>query len=333
MHRTRILRLLKSTALVFFASTLLLTQGCERFDDVTTLKMAHDLNEQTPVHKAMVYMAERLEELSEGSMRIEVHASGVLGNERELMELLQIGSLAMTKVSAGPMENFVREFQIFSIPFAFRDREHFWRVLEGDLGREILEASERVRLRGLGYYDAGSRSFYAVGRQITHPDDLAGMKIRVLESQTAMRMVSTLGGAPTPVSWGELYTALQQGVVDGAENNPPSFYLSGHYEVARYYSLNEHTSIPDVVLVSTHIWENLDEQQQTWLQQAMDDSVVYQRRLWDEATQEALDAVRAAGVEVIEPDRQPFMDRIKPMHESLRGQPVYELLQRVQNDY
>ncbi|WP_111642927.1 TRAP transporter substrate-binding protein [Marinimicrobium alkaliphilum] len=315
------------------AAALVLAAGCDQFTEVTTLKMAHDLNEQTPVHKAMVYMADRLEELSDGKMRIEVHASGVLGNERELMELLQIGSLGMTKVSAGPMENFVSEFQIFSIPFAFRDREHFWNVLEGDLGREILESSERVRLRGLGYYDAGSRSFYAVNRQINDPSDLAGMKIRVLESQTAMRMVSTLGGAPTPVSWGELYTALQQGVVDGAENNPPSFYLSGHYEVAKYYSLNEHTSIPDVVLISTHIWNNLEPQEQAWLQQAMDDSVVFQRKLWDEATQEALDAVKAAGVEVIYPDKEPFMESIRPMHESLRGQPVYELLQRVQNDY
>lgn len=307
--------------------------GCDRLNDVTTLKIAHDLNEQAPVHKAMLYMGERLGELSGGSMRIQVHPSGVLGNERESLELLQIGSLAMTKVSAGPMENFVPEFQIFSIPFAFRDHDHFWRVLEGDLGREILLAAERVHLRGLGYYDAGSRSFYSVTRPIVQPEDLVGMKVRVMESQTAMEAIRTLGGAPTPVSFGELYTALQQGVVDAAENNPPSFFLSGHYEVARYFSVNEHSSIPDVVLVSEHVWNNLSPQQQGWLQQAMDESVVYQRQLWAEATRDALASAQASGVEVIYPDRTPFMEKIRPMHERLSGRPVYELLQRVQNDY
>lgn len=315
------------------AGTLVFAAGCDRLSDVTVLKIAHDLNEQAPVHKAMVYMAERLDELSGGTMRIEIHPSGVLGNEREALELLQIGSLAMTKVSAGPMENFVREYQIFSIPFAFRDREHFWRVLEGDMGRELLLAAERVHLRGLGYYDAGSRSFYTVNRPIRHPDDLAGLKVRVMESQTAMEAVRTLGGAPTPVSFGELYTALQQGVVDGAENNAPSFFLSGHYEVARYYSLNEHTSIPDVMLISSHIWNNLTPEQQGWVQQAMDDSVVFQRKLWDEETQRSLESAAASGVEIIYPDKAPFMERIKPMHERLRGTPVYEQLRRVQEEY
>jgi tripartite ATP-independent transporter DctP family solute receptor len=305
--------------------------GCGKYTEVTTLKMAHDLSEATPVHKAMVYMGERLEDLSGGTMRIEVHASGVLGNERELMELLQIGSLALTKVSAGPMENFVPEFQIFSIPFVFRDADHFWTILEGEIGKSILDASDRVHLRGLGYYDAGSRSFYTVNRPVHVPEDLGGMKVRVMESQTAMSMVKTLGGSATPVSWGELYTALQQGVVDAAENNPPSFHLSGHFEVARYFTISEHTSIPDVVLVSSHIWNNLEPQQQEWLQQAMDDSVVYQRKLWAEATQHAIDTVKARGVEVIYIDRTPFMEKIKPMHETYRGTPVYDMIQRIQS--
>ncbi len=320
----------RAFAVLTLALTSLLLGGCQRLDDTVVLKLGHDLDQSSTVHRAMVYMSERLQELSDGTMRIDVYASGQLGPERELIELLQIGSLAMTKVSAGPMENFVPEMQIFSIPYVFHDHDHFWRFLESDLGRELLASGDHVRLRGLGYYDAGSRSFYTVNRPVHTPADLAGQRIRVLESQTAMRMVRELGGSPTPISWGELYTALSQGVVDGAENNPPSFHLSRHYEVARYYTLDEHTAIPDVVLISSYIWNNLTEQQQQWLQQAMDESAVYQRALWAEATAEALAIVEAAGVEIIYPDKTLFMERVRPMHEAFRGQPVYDLIQTIQ---
>ncbi|WP_416141008.1 TRAP transporter substrate-binding protein [Marinimicrobium sp. C6131] len=306
--------------------------GCDAVvDDTVYMKMGHDLDRSTPVHKAMVHMADRLHELSDGSVQLEVYSNGQLGSERELIELLQIGSLAMTKVSASPMESFVPEMKVFSLPYVFRDHEHFWEFLDSEAGIRMLQSGASVGLRGLGYYDAGSRSFYTVGKQVHSPEDLAGMKIRVQESQTSMAMVSALGGSPTPVSWGELYTALSQGVVDGAENNPPSFFLSKHYEVAKFYSLNEHTYVPDVVLISNYVWNSLDEQQQAWLQQAMDESVIYQKKLWAEATEHALEEVQKAGVEVVYPDKTPFMERVEPMHEALRGEPVYELLQQIKS--
>ncbi|MDQ2076039.1 TRAP transporter substrate-binding protein [Marinimicrobium sp. ABcell2] len=313
-----------------YLALLLAFTGCGQQSDVVVLKMGHDLDRSTPVHLAMEYMGARLEELSDGTMRVDVYSNGQLGAERELIELLQIGSLAMTKVSAGPMESFVPRMQIFSIPYVFRDHDHFWQVLDSDIGRDLLVAGEAMRLRGLGYYDAGSRSFYTTRRPVYSPEDLAGQRIRVMESQTAMRMVRALGGSPTPISWGELYTALSQGVVDGAENNPPSFYISKHYEVSNYFTLDEHTYVPDVVLISSYIWNNLTEQQQTWLQQAMDESVEYQKQLWAEATEHALRAVEEHGVEIIYPDKSEFMDKVADMHESYRGEPVYELLQRIQ---
>lgn len=303
--------------------------GCSKQQDVQVLKLAHDLDQSHAVHKAMVFMGERLHELSGGTMDVNVYPSGQLGTERELLELLQIGSLAMTKVSASPLEGFVPQMKVFSIPYIFRDKDHFWRVLESDIGRSMLQAGDHVRLRGLGYYDAGSRSFYTVNRPIHKPSDLSGLKIRVQESQTSMRMVSSLGGAPTPISWGELYTALSQGVVDGAENNPPSFFLSKHFEVSKYYTLDEHTYVPDVLLISSHIWNNLNPQQQAWLQQAVDESVDHQRELWEISTNEALAAVKAAGVEVIYPDKTAFIEQVNGMHESYRGEPVYELMQNI----
>ena len=133
---------------------------------------------------------------------------------------------------------------------------------------------------------------------IKTPEDLEGLKIRVMESATAMNMVRSLGGAPTPISWGELYTALQQGIVDGAENNPPSFYTSRHYEICKYYSLNEHTAVPDILVIGTVAWNNLSEQEQKWVQEAADEATTFQRTLWQKSEAEALAAVEKAGVEV-----------------------------------
>lgn len=304
-----------------------LLSACARDADVRTLKMAHSLDHTHPVHQAIVFMSERLDEISGGTMKIDIYPGGQLGSERELMELLQIGSLAMTKVSSSPMEGFVPAMKVFNIPYVFRDNDHFWRVLNSDQGKQLLLAGDAVNLRGLGYFDAGSRSFYNVDTPVNTPDDLAGQKIRVQQSQTALKMVQALGGSPTPISWGELYTALSQGVVDGAENNPPSFYTSKHFEVCKYYTLNEHTSVPDIVLISSYIWNSLNAQQQQWLQQAMDEAVVYQRKLWAEKTEEALVAVEAAGVTIIRPDKAPFMEKVQPMHDSYKGTELYELIQ------
>ena len=149
-----------------------------------------------------------------------------------------------------------------------------------------------------------------MNKPIEKPEDLVGEKIRVMESATAVNMVKALGGSPTPISWGELYTSLQQGVVDGAENNPPSFYLSRHYEVCKYYSLDEHTVLPDVLLIGTYVWNKLNEQEQKWLSASVKESVKYQRVLWAEAEEEALREVQKAGVEIIRPDKSLFSERI-----------------------
>ncbi len=306
-------------------------QACQQQQGVRVLKLAHVLDTNHPVHKGMVFMAEKLAEKSEGRMRVDLYPGGQLGAERDLIELLQIGSLAMTKVSTAPLEAFVPEMKIFGIPYVFRDDEHRWKVLNGEIGRRLLLAGEPYFLRGMCYYDAGSRSFYTKDKPILTPGDLRGLKIRVMKSITAVKMVQALGGSATPIPWGELYTALQQGVVDGAENNPPSFYLSRHYEVCKYYSLDEHTAVPDILLMSTVVWKSLTPQQQEWVQQAVDESVEHQKKLWQASTREALDEVKKAGVEVIIPDKEPFREAVREMHESYRGTALYELIQEINN--
>ena len=325
-------RLISRLAYRFICSLLICTAlaGCHRQQDVTVLKLAHGLDPSHPTHKAMEYMAQRLQQLSGGTMRIDIYPSAQLGGEREVLELLQIGSVALTKVSTSPMESFVPEFKVFSIPYVFRDYDHLWTVLQGTLGKELLHAGESARLYGLGFYDAGSRSFYMNDASVNTPADLAGKKIRVQNSITSVKMVRALGGAATPIPWAELYTALQEGVVDGAENNPPSYYLSKQYEVAPYFSLDEHTFVPDILLVSLPIWHSLTARQQGWLQQAADDSVVFQRKLWKQATADALAKLRKAGVTITHPDKQPFREAVAPMLASYRGTAVGEFIQRIE---
>ena len=304
--------------------------GCGNQKQGRVLKLAHGLDPSHPVHQAMVYMADRCEEISAGELRIDIYPSGQLGSEQQCVELLQIGSLAITKVSAAVMESFTEDFKVLGLPYVFRSREHSFKVLDGEIGEELLLSTEPFWIRGLCFYDAGSRSFYTIDTPVDHPDDLKGLKIRVMKSITAMEMVKAQGGSPTPISWGELYTALQSGVVDGAENNPPSFYTSHHYEVCKYYSLNEHTMVPDVLIVSQKVWDKLTDQEKRWLQQAADDSVPVQRRLWAESEKESLEIVKEAGVTVTYPDKGPFSERVADLLESYReNEKLYDLITRI----
>ena len=306
--------------------------SCSKVTGVRKLKIGHGLDQSHPVHKAMLFLAKRVKEKSNGKLEISVYPSQQLGTERQCLELLQIGSLAMTKVSASVLEGFAPEFKVFSLPYIFKSEEHKFKVFEGDVGKELLLSPQKYWLRGLCFYDAGSRSFYTKDKPINTPDDLTGLKIRTQESATSVDLVNALGASATPISWGELYTALQQGVVDGAENNPPSFYLSHHFEVCKYYSLDEHTSVPDVLVISTVIWNELSEQEKKWLQEAADESYLYQKKLWKESTLKSLKAVKEAGVQVIYTNKTPFIKKVQPLLEKYKSQKsVYNLIQKIKN--
>jgi tripartite ATP-independent transporter DctP family solute receptor len=293
------------------------------------LKLGHGLDISHPVHKGMVFMAQRVKEKSGDRMQVQIFPSEQLGNEKECIEALQLGYLAMTKTSSAPLEGFVPQMQVFGIPYLFRDAEHLWKVLGGPIGKKILLAGESKRLRGLCYYDAGARSFYAK-KEIGKPSDLAGMKIRVQNSIMSMKMVQAMGGSPTPVPWGELYTALDQGVVDGAENNSPSFRTSRHYEVCPYYCLDEHTCLPDILVISTRVWNRLSPGQQRVLQEAADESVAYQREIWAQAEEKDLETVRQQGVTIVRPDKAPFRESVRSVWKEFEGTEIGELIQQIQ---
>ena len=315
---------------LFILCLFLVFSACKKENTTRTLKLAHGLDVNHSVHKAMVKMGEELAKNSNGKLVLEIYPSQQLGTERECLELLQIGSLDITKVSAGVLENFAPKMKIFGLPFLFRDRQHVFNVLDGEIGQLLLDDAKQYWLKGLGYYDAGSRSFYTKENPIYTPDDLFGLKLRVMESITAMEMVKSLGGSATPISWGELYTSLQQGVVDGAENNPPSFYLSHHYEVCKFYTLDEHTVLPDVLIAGTHLWEKLSEEEKGWLQDAVNKSVIYQRKLWQEAEIEALEKVQEAGVTIIRPDKKLFEEKVQNIYEDYKdNEEIYSLIQQI----
>ncbi len=315
----------------FMCMALAIVAGCKKEKDEPeiVLKLGHGLDITHPVHKAMVYMAKRVREKSSGRMKVDIFPNEQLGNEKECIEALQLGYLAMTKTSTAPMEGFVPRMMIFGIPYLFRDSEHYWKAMKGPLGRELLLSGESKGLHGLCYYDAGARSFYAK-KEIHSPADLKGMKIRVQNSIMSMKMVEAMGGSPTPIPWGELYTALEQGVVDAAENNPPSFRTSRHYEVCKYYILDEHTRLPDMLVISTSVWNNLSRQFQQILQEAVDESVEYQRKIWAEAEEEDMKTVQDAGVKIIRPDKGLFRASVAGLWDEFADTDIGELIKRIQ---
>jgi tripartite ATP-independent transporter DctP family solute receptor len=310
----------------------LLFWACNPGQQAKVLKLSHTHDVTHPVHEAVTYLGEQLAKKSGGKLTLKVFTSAQLGQEREAIELLQIGSLAMTKVSSSVMENFVPSYRALSFPYVFRDKAHQVQVLDGEIGRQVLDESEKYLLHGLCFYDAGSRSFYMKKKPINTPADLAGQKVRVMKSNTAIQMVESLGGAPAPISYGELYTALQQGVVDGAENNSPSFLSSRHYEICKFYSIDEHTSVPDVLLISSVIWQTLDAQEKKWLEEAVAESAAFQRKRWAEAEQQALEAVQKAGVVVNYPDKKAFAAQVADMYEKTKAESpeLYRLIRQIQ---
>lgn len=296
---------------------------------IQILKLAHTLDPKHPVHQAMEFMAKRLDEKSGGTVQLQIFPNSQLGSETECIELLQQGALAMTKTSSAPLEGFIPELAVFGVPYVFRSEDHFWKVIHSDLGKQLLAAGESKGLRGLCYYDAGARSFYTVSKPILSPADLSGLKIRVQQSKTAMDMVESLGGNPTPIPFGELYTALQSSMVDGAENNAPSFYSNRHYEVCKHYSLDEHTRVPDLLLVSAKVWADLPPQTQAWLQESASESADFQRELWKKETERLLEQIKKEGVEIYKPDQSKFAEQVRAMHESFAGTAVGKLIKQV----
>ncbi len=292
------------------------------------LKVAEDQPADYPTTMGLKEMARLVEERSKGHIKIQVYPGGQLGGEKETIEMTQLGTLAMTRVSTAPMVGFVPKMGVFSMPYLFRDNDHYWKVLDGPVGKEMLKELEKSGLVGLGYYDAGARSFYAKSKPINTPEDIKGLKIRVQQSKIFVDTVNGLGASATPMGYGEVYGGLQTGVIDGAENNPPSLWAVKHFEVCKYFSLDEHAMVPEVLLMSKKVWDGLSPDDQKLIAQAAADSVVYQKKAWADYTKKAMDELKAKGVVINTVDKEAFRKAVAPVYEKY---PEYkELVAQIQ---
>jgi tripartite ATP-independent transporter DctP family solute receptor len=286
-----------------------------------------------PTTKAVEYMGQLLKERSGGKLGVKVFPNGALGQERDTIEQLKIGGLDMMRINVAPLNNIVPETIVPALPFIFRSEEHMHTVLDGPIGDEILAAMESQGMIGLAFYDSGARSMYAT-KPIKTLADIQHSKVRVQQSDLFVAMIEALGANPTPMPYGEVYTALKTGIIDAAENNYPSYESSRHFEAAPFYSLTEHSMAPEVLVFSKPIWDRLKPEDQAMIRQAAKDSVPEMRKLWDEREAKSRQTVEAGGAKIgqIE-DKQAWTDAMKPVYDKFASTPeLQSLVQRIQAD-
>ncbi|MBX0356844.1 TRAP transporter substrate-binding protein [Halobacillus sp. Nhm2S1] len=282
------------------------------------LKLAHNLSEDHPVHKALAKFAENVEQNSDGALKVKIYSNGVLGSEKEVLEQLQSGAVDMTKVSAGALESFSKEYSVFSLPYIFTSKEHYHEVMNSDVAKQVYQSTKDDGFIGFTWFTSGARSFYTVDKQVEKPADLNGLKIRVMDSPTAIKMVELLGGTPTPMPFGEIYTALQQGVVDGAESNVTALTTGKHGEVAKVFSRNEHTMIPDIGIISTKTWESLSDDEKSVIEKSAQEATAYHSEQWDKSIAEETEKAKEMGVTFTEVNKEPFIEKVQPLHEEMK---------------
>ncbi|RWC91347.1 MAG: TRAP transporter substrate-binding protein [Mesorhizobium sp.] len=307
----------KLTAATFaFGSLLIGIANAE-----TVLRSSDTHPDGYPTVEAVKYMGDLVKQRTAGRYSIEVYHSAQLGEEKDTIEQTQAGVIDLDRVSMGPFNGIVPETAVPSLPYMFRSVEHMRHVMDGPIGDQILKAFEAHDLVGLAFYDSGARSFYNTKKDITSMADMKGMKFRVIQSDVFVDMVNALGANATPMAYGEVYSALQTGVIDGAENNWPSFESAKHYEVAKHYTMDQHQIVPEVLVMSKASWEKLSPEDQAIVRQAAKDSVVKMRELWDAQEKKSRDIVEKAGVKVSEIDKQPLIDAMKPVYDKYLSTP------------
>lgn len=265
---------------------------------------------------AMDKFAELLKEKSGGKMTLKMYHSGTLGSQPDAIEQVRIGGLEIANFNMGPIGPIVPEANVVSLPFIFKDTDHMWRVLDGKAGEMMNAGLEKKGLVPLAWYDAGSRSFYNSKKPINTPADVKGMKVRVMGNDLYSGMIKALGGNPSPMAFSEVYQSLKTGVVDGAENNWPSYESTGHYEVAKYHSNSQHLIIPEIVCINADVFNALSPDDQKIVREAAQESAKLQRDLWKKREKASMEKVMAGGVEANEiPDKSGFQSAMKPVYD------------------
>ncbi len=300
-------------------------------DAPIVLRLADNQPEGYPTVIGDLEFARLVEERSNGRIRIEVYHGGQLGDEKSAIEQVQFGGIDFTRVSISPLSNFNSALNALQMPYLYRNSDHMWKVLNGEIGEYFLNSLTESGFVGLTWQDSGARNFYNSVKPIYTVDDLKGMKIRVQESTLMMGMVSALGAVPTPMPYGDVYSALQTKVIEGAENNWPSYDTSSHFEVAKYYSIDEHTRVPEIIIASKITMDKLSKADQELIKQAAKESTPVQVAAWAAKEKVSEDKVRAAGVQVnYVNDPAEFSARMGSLYEKLLDAEGLEWVKKVQ---
>ncbi|MDA8441396.1 MAG: TRAP transporter substrate-binding protein [Peptococcaceae bacterium] len=303
-------------------------QGAKAPQETMTLRLADNQAPNYPTVTGDNEFAKLVKERTNGRINIVVYPNAQLGDEKTVIEQLQMGAIDLGRINASPLASFDNELNVFSLPYLFNSSAQMWDVLNGPIGTQMLNSLQSAKMVGLTYYDSGARDFYNSKHPVIHPSDLKGMKIRVQQSDIFIDLVKALGGSPTPMDYGEVYSALQTGVVDGAENNWPSYYSTNHYKVAKYMTEDEHSRVPEIVVASQATWNKLSPSDQKIIMQAAIDSQTVQRQAWTQLETTAKKAAIANGNVISQVNPAEWQQAVAPLYAKY-GKPYQSLITQI----
>lgn len=278
-------------------------------------KLAENQSAGNPISEGMQMFADLVKEKTGGSVEIEVYLDAQLGTENETIDQIQAGTLDFARINTSALASTADEVGVFTLPYIFTSTEQKYKVLDGEVGQGVIKSLEKYNMVGLEFWEAGSRNFYSTKKPIKGLADMKGMKVRVQQNDVAIKMVELLGAAATPMAYGEVYQGLQTGVIDAAENDFVSYYTSGHYEVAKYFSLDGHMAPPAMVLMSKSSWDKMSDKQKAAVTEAAKEASAWQRKAMQEFQDESRAKVEAAGCEIFEVDVKSFQDAVTDIYD------------------
>ncbi|MFZ1950940.1 MAG: TRAP transporter substrate-binding protein [Pseudolabrys sp.] len=310
------------TFVSFFATTILaataLASGPAVAQQKTVFKASDVHPAGYPTVVAVENLGKKLDAATNGRYSVQMYPSMQLGGEKEAIEQAQIGAIAFARVSVGALGPVIDDLNVFNLPYVFRNTTHMQHVIDGPIGQELLDkvTNSGKGLVGLCWMDAGARNFYNTKKPIKTMADLKGMKVRVMGNPMFVEMANSMGGNGIAMGYDQVFSALQTGVVDGAENNPPSFVFDNHYQVAKFYTVDEHLIVPEMVVFSKKAWDAMSKEDQALLVKFSKEAQQEERKLWEIYEQQAMDKAKAAGIQIIQvsdADKKAFQDAVKPV--------------------
>lgn len=305
-------------ALVLVAGVIWRYRSQHQKEPEFVLSYAENQTKDYPTTLGAQKFADLVEERSGGRIQILVLAEGELGAESDVIAQMQYGGVDFARVSLSQLAEYIPQLNVLQMPYLYEDSAHMWRVLDGTIGDDFLDIVSQNELIGLSWYDAGARNFYNSKKPITCLEDMQGMRIRVQESEVMADMIEALGASAIPIPYADVYSALEQGTVDGAENNWPSYETMNHYEVAKYYTIDEHNRVPEMQICSKHTWSKLSEEDQQMILDCAKESALYERKLWKERESESEAKAIEQGVEVVElsaEEKKRFQEAVTGIYE------------------